>query len=415
MLQYPSAPLIWIIASRPETHLKTTFSEDAVKPSFWEEDVPIDSAKACQDVEKFLHNKFTEIQHHHSDHIHETPWPTQSQFLRITTAACGLFIFAEVIIRFISDSSIGNPVAQLRCVISIISKIPLSQLRRNPLAVLDALAKIKDFDLHCICNSLNIARDDAVTALRHLHSVLFFKKVRDIGKTCPHFYHTSFRDFVEDPSRSNEYSIDVGECGSALFWGSQALVEAMSCSRQISLSWPGDEDNNSEWLVDFTAGRIRGILKSFDSSNCTAPFYSIRVPIPQTRLSSIFANANYRQLLENHLFMFGFYLSLIMYSSGRGAALATLREHKIVTYATLPSLGVDKARLMNSTIRRLTNQTLVELDKPVMLILYFSSWTWPPPIEVAIWGGKSSGRCAIIKPDRHDINGSSSKFYVVGF
>ncbi|KAF9441132.1 hypothetical protein P691DRAFT_715326 [Macrolepiota fuliginosa MF-IS2] len=259
VLQYPSAPLIWIIASRPETHLKTTFSEDAVKPSFWEEDVPIDSPEACRDVEKFLHDKFMEIEHCYPDHIHETPWPAQNQFLRITRAACGLFIFAEVIIRFLGDSSIGNPVAQLRCVISIISKVPASQLRRNPLAVLDALygeilsriprellkvakdligtllfldhksANIEDFDLCRICNSLDIARDDAVTALHRLHSILFFPKTKDIGKTRPHFYHTSFRDFLEDPSRSNEYLIDVEECGSALFWGSQALANATLC------------------------------------------------------------------------------------------------------------------------------------------------------------------------------------------
>ncbi|KAF9440391.1 hypothetical protein P691DRAFT_782487, partial [Macrolepiota fuliginosa MF-IS2] len=200
-----------------------------------------------------------EIEHRYPDHIHETPWPAQNQFLRITRAACGLFIFAEVIIRFIGDPSIRNPIAQLRCVISIISKVPASQLQRNPLAALDALyeailsqvpcellkvakdligtllfldhksAKIKDFDLCRICNSLDIARDDAVTALHRLHSILFFPKTKDIGKTRPRFYHTSFRDFLEDPSRSNGYLIDVKECGSALFWGSQALADATLC------------------------------------------------------------------------------------------------------------------------------------------------------------------------------------------
>ncbi|KAF9440832.1 hypothetical protein P691DRAFT_817229 [Macrolepiota fuliginosa MF-IS2] len=90
-------------------------------------------------------------------------------------------------------------------------------------------ANIRDFDLSRICNSLNIARDNAVTALRRLHSVLFFPRVKDIGETRPRFYHTSFRDFLEDPSRSNEYLINVKECRSALFWGSQALADATLC------------------------------------------------------------------------------------------------------------------------------------------------------------------------------------------
>ncbi|KAF9442210.1 hypothetical protein P691DRAFT_765453, partial [Macrolepiota fuliginosa MF-IS2] len=395
----------------------------------------------------------TRSNNHHSDHIHPTTWPAQGQFLRIATAASGLFIFAEVIVRFIGDSWIGNPVAQLRCVISIISKVPASQLRRNPLAALDVLyeeilsriphdllkvakgligtllfldrksVKIRDLDFSRICNFLNIARDDAVTALRRLHSVLFFPRVKDIGKTRPRFYHTSFRDFLEDPSRSNEYLIDVKECGSALFWGSQALAGATLCSQQISLSWPSNEDNDSEWLRKFTSHRMGDISRSYSQSKILVPFYSIQVPVPQTHLFSLLENVNYRRLLGLGISEFGYFMHLVVYGEGYKAALDALQECKVVTYATLPSLGVDKARLMNSTIHREASQTLVELDKlvdaqknleDVNLLLQFMNWT--PPIEVAIWGSKSSECCAVITPWRFGIHVSSIlTFYIVGF
>ncbi|KAF9440226.1 hypothetical protein P691DRAFT_780133 [Macrolepiota fuliginosa MF-IS2] len=105
------------------------------------------------------------------------------------------------------------------------------------------------------------------------------------------------------------------------------------------------------------------------------------------------------------------------------ATLGALRDHQIVTYATLPSLGVDKARLINSTIRCECGCVLVELDKPVdgqgniacvNTLLQFMDLT--PFIETAIWGDKSSERCAVVEPERHGISDSSdSTFLIVGF
>ncbi|KAF9441135.1 hypothetical protein P691DRAFT_792000 [Macrolepiota fuliginosa MF-IS2] len=337
VLQYSSAPLIWIIASRPETHLKTASSEDNVKPSFWEEDVPVDSPEACRDVEKFLHDKFTQIEHRYFYHTHEMPWLVHSQFLRIATVASGLYI--------IGDPSIGNPIAQLRCTISIISKVPRFQLRRNTLAVLDPLfediisriprdllkvakdlaasliflnhksVNISSMNLSLICNFLNIARDDVVTALRHRRLVLFFKKVHDIGKSRPHFYHTSFQNFLEDPSQSNEYSIDIKKCRLDLFWGSQVLVGATLC---------------------------------YESSG--------------SHLLSILENTNHRQLLGTRS-RYGPLVDRTTYRVPHQVLLCALWEHQIVTYATLLSLGIDKARLMNSATHRDSTRALVELYK----------------------------------------------------
>lgn len=235
--QHPKAPLIWIIASRPEVHLKAVFSEPDVASTLWEEEVPVDSNEACEDVEKFLHKELTKISLKYPSYIRKSPWPTSEQFLKIVRAAQGLFIFADVIVRFIGDSEVGNPITQLECVLLAISSTQREGDRENPLANLDAiytaiLSKISSNTLqltkyllalliifnanrtasYCnfrfMCKILDVSEDIAVSALRHLHSVLYFPEVKDLGKTRPRFYHASFRDFLQDNSRSNEYFID---------------------------------------------------------------------------------------------------------------------------------------------------------------------------------------------------------------
>ncbi|KAF9439671.1 hypothetical protein P691DRAFT_805960 [Macrolepiota fuliginosa MF-IS2] len=112
--------------------------------------------------------------------------------------------------------------------------------------------------------------------------------------------------------------------------------------------------------------RMEDIFESPLKSQNLVPFCSIRVPGPQTHLLSLLENVNYRRLLGADLSVFGSLMYYVLYEDHYKAALDALRERKVVTYATLPSLGVDKARLMNSTIRCVGSQILVELDKPVV-------------------------------------------------
>ncbi|KXN92362.1 hypothetical protein AN958_08378 [Leucoagaricus sp. SymC.cos] len=235
--RHPSVPLVWIIASRPENHLKAVFMAGDVKDSYLEEDIPVDSDEACRDVEKFLHTSFTKIQEDYPDIIPHGPWPSNEQFLLIAKAALGLFVFAEVVVRFIGDPAVGNPVSQLSYVLSAVAKLRHNAQRKNPLAVLDAIyaaimsrlppdcldnakkllpplihlhrrsVKISDINFKNVYQSLKIARADAVAALRHLHSVIYFPRAKDFDETRPRVYHASFHDFLEDPSRSNEYTV----------------------------------------------------------------------------------------------------------------------------------------------------------------------------------------------------------------
>ncbi|KXN81275.1 hypothetical protein AN958_05362 [Leucoagaricus sp. SymC.cos] len=267
--QNPSAPLLWIIASRPEAHLKAVFDEKGIRNCFFDVEVPIDSDEAQRDVEKYLVSEFKKIREQypdliHPDLIHETAWPMHRQFVKIVEASRGYFAFAAVLVRFIEDPNVANPIDQLKWVMRAITRILLSRKQiRNPLAVLDELyteilegIKPEIFQvtrqilcasmfldrkglhrgywcLALICNSLSITRDAALTSLRPLYSVV---KLAKVGSTRPRFYHTSFRDFLQDPLRSRAYSIDPGLVGGDIVqrmvtW----LFEKVLCGYRIVL------------------------------------------------------------------------------------------------------------------------------------------------------------------------------------
>jgi hypothetical protein len=237
---HPFIPFIWIIASRPEVHIKAVFSSNLFKDSFVEEDIPVDSEEACQDVERFLHASFTKVREDYPEYFDGTLWPTHQQFLLITKAASGLFVFAEVVVRFIRDSRVGNPIAQLKYVLSAISKLNLAQNNSNPLAVLDAIyatilakipsdtldntkkllqllifanhaySRVDEFHFKYMYEYLGMNREDAISAFRHLHSVISFSQVTRKDENRPRFYHASFQDYLMNPSRSFQYSISTG-------------------------------------------------------------------------------------------------------------------------------------------------------------------------------------------------------------
>jgi Cdc6-like AAA superfamily ATPase len=60
--EHRDTPLVWIIASRPESHLSNTFEDDEVNRSCWTEYIPIDSTEACEDVERYLRSSLKGIQ-----------------------------------------------------------------------------------------------------------------------------------------------------------------------------------------------------------------------------------------------------------------------------------------------------------------------------------------------------------------
>jgi hypothetical protein len=240
--QSPTAPLIWIVASRPEPHIQLAFSHPHVQHSHIDIDVPVNSSQSCADVECYLRDRFTEIRQAYAPLFPPTThaWPLESDFLLIAATASGLFIFASTITRFIEDESFSNPVSQLQKVLHAIRVICLLESQCNPFAVLDSLyteilssiprqilpntidllafALVRYAPLGVACNWLGLTQADAYSALRKLQSVLRIPPPEAVPRNGHlEVFHASFLDYLSSLSRSGEFSIDDAKAWEKLF------------------------------------------------------------------------------------------------------------------------------------------------------------------------------------------------------
>ncbi|XP_006457014.1 hypothetical protein AGABI2DRAFT_146675 [Agaricus bisporus var. bisporus H97] len=136
--EHHDVPLVWIIASRPESHISNTFEDDEVKRSCWSEYIPIDSTEACDDVERFLRSSF-EVTQKTFRHSVDSDWPSNTHLLKLTAAASGLFVYAEVAMQFIRDSDHADPVSRLEVLLAVIDRSRAVLAKENPFVHLDAL------------------------------------------------------------------------------------------------------------------------------------------------------------------------------------------------------------------------------------------------------------------------------------
>lgn len=244
--QYPEAPLVWIISSRPESHLQTLFSRDDVLPTYHEVTIPVNSDAACRDVERYLRVELTKIKDGHPDLIPPTSlWPTETQFLEIARVASGLFVFATTVVLFIGAASTGesDPITQLHRVLAVIRQAKAAfNLEENPLAPLDLLyhqimssippatlrltKQILGFAIFDaiaatgfveVANVLGLSQHTMYNALARLASVINIPKPEDAASSTITILHASFTDYLKDPKRSGEFCVNVVEFHTAVW------------------------------------------------------------------------------------------------------------------------------------------------------------------------------------------------------
>ncbi|KXN92888.1 hypothetical protein AN958_07308 [Leucoagaricus sp. SymC.cos] len=446
---HPSVPLVWIIASRPENHLKAVFMASNIKDRYLEEDIPVDSDEACRDVEKFLHTSFTKIQEDYPDIIPHGPWPSNEQFLLIAKAALGLFVFAEVVVRFIGDPAVGNPVSQLSYVLSAVAKLRYNAQRKNPLAVLDAIyaaimsrlppdcldnakkllpvlihlqrhsVNISTIDFKGVYQSLEIVREDAFAALRHLHSVIYFSRVKDLDRTRPRVYHASFHDFLEDPSRSNQYAI-------TRLMKLDAQLALNNCLPKIFSAFPllSSECLPGYKITDHGYGILGQILENCTlSSGASIDFFSTQCHIPEESLQTILSQLDicYMVWYQPEDIPQAFYEPQLI-------PVNKLMSRQLLSICTLHSLDISPNKLKSASIehqdafkvvglyserryteddsKRWLQQSMTELAQKV-------PWT-----KVWVWGRKKKRKAALIHTDDLPIwwpSDMKKPIFVVGF
>ncbi|KAJ7651436.1 hypothetical protein B0H17DRAFT_418929 [Mycena rosella] len=215
-----SLRLRFLIASRPEAHIREEFEED----SFQELYDSVNVEQSFEDIRTYLRDEFTRIHHEHRHTMGNTltPWPSPATLEALVIKSSGYFIYASTIIRFIDDKGFrptkrlesiqklssddsDSPFAALdQLYFQILSSAPDSS-HSNLCDILCAVANFrlssKDIDL-----LLGLDADDTELILRNLHSVL------SMGSTLYPVitvHHASILDFLHDHKRSSTFYIDA--------------------------------------------------------------------------------------------------------------------------------------------------------------------------------------------------------------
>ncbi|KAF9442938.1 hypothetical protein P691DRAFT_809738 [Macrolepiota fuliginosa MF-IS2] len=233
ILQYPTSPLIWLIASRPEPHIQNAFASKTLRSSYEEIQVFVDSDQGRRDVEKYLRESFVDIRERYPQSIPSSlqQWPSESDFSTIATQSSGMFIFPSTIIRFIGDTAYADPDSRLTVVLEVIESTSSSVGGQNPFATLDVLYTriisevprdvlpttlsllviyAAGFNLPRFawnCNWLGVTQGRAYSALLRLHSVLNVPEPRNAFQENLQAFHSSFYDYLTSPSRSGPFYV----------------------------------------------------------------------------------------------------------------------------------------------------------------------------------------------------------------
>ncbi|KAF7768059.1 hypothetical protein Agabi119p4_7302 [Agaricus bisporus var. burnettii] len=312
-IKYPSSPIVWLVASRPEPHITSFFDDVRVVTVYTKEEIKIDSDEACEDVQRYLRNELSKVKLAYPTLKHKREWPSELEFTKIATASGGLFAYASTVIRYIGDPHYRDPAAQLRRVLEVINGGSKDGVlgRDHPMAQLDALYRRILFNIppdvmvntrkllliyseygwhrayfRSTCNILGLTEDAAYGAVCHLHAVAKVPAPENADNEGLEFLHKSFPDFLIDFERSG-FSLDFEdeanqfqaqtlfrvveqvpdnfsdtESGEAIECGDFGYLKGGSnCCGKISLSWPGDE----RYQLTDDQLRLRLYSKSVDS------------------------------------------------------------------------------------------------------------------------------------------------------
>ncbi|KAF7347052.1 putative nwd2 protein [Mycena venus] len=220
-------PILFLIASRPESHLRETFAE----PGLDKFHRPLNIEQSFQDVHTYLLAEFGRIHREHQTTMARvpSPWP-RSQILKdLVEKSSGYFIYASTVIKFIDDKRF-RPVERLDIILGIKNSIATSpfdtldqlyyqilcgvpiEFQPQLLVIFATITARLGLSIEKIERILELERGDIRLILRELHSVIAMPK-EDYSQVSVH--HASFLDFLDDPLRSGQFCV-VASCRTLL-------------------------------------------------------------------------------------------------------------------------------------------------------------------------------------------------------
>lgn len=219
-----SLPLRVLISSRPEPHIHFFDKTNHTNISLYGDHT------ARGDIYLHLRESFDELHdsERHAFIMHDIPkpWPSDAEVRLLADRSDGYFIYASTVLKYV-DEECFSPVKRLQEVLDASqsgSEVfeELDKLYRQILSTcrrIDRLLLILEtlffgdpavrlcLPAEIIETVLNLSRGEVASTLRGLHSVI---KIGNYGGCITHItpFHTSFLDFLSDPSRAGKYFID---------------------------------------------------------------------------------------------------------------------------------------------------------------------------------------------------------------
>ncbi|KAF8996367.1 hypothetical protein BDQ17DRAFT_1284567 [Cyathus striatus] len=224
--------LRFLIASRPECEIQKTFDLPLVNNISTR--LTLDQKYHPDlDIETYLLDAFNTIKQTHAlaYELSGTPrWPTWYDLWRLVDKSSGQFIYASIVVKFISDDNhdtreaLGviidetlkhtleeNPFAQLDALYNHILSSAVFKTKGGYDAIMAilkviALTKATQIDMKYLAAFLGVKESDMKLQMLHLHSIIYIPTKADHFYSI-RFHHASVRDFLLDPSRSGKFSL----------------------------------------------------------------------------------------------------------------------------------------------------------------------------------------------------------------
>ncbi|KAJ6456900.1 hypothetical protein C8R45DRAFT_568638 [Mycena sanguinolenta] len=211
-------PLRFIIASRPEPHIREVFDSPFYSGHYHSVNVE----QSFHDVHKYLSDEFARIHHEHDTMRNiPLPWPSSDILWGLVYKSSGHFIYASTIIKFIDDKNY-RPTERLAVVqdpnspgsksafdtLDQLYKTILSSAPRQS-EIIPILCAIFVFELatpYHIDQYFGLANGETQLLLRGLNSVIdvSFSAADQISS-----HHASFGDFLRNPGRSGNFCVST--------------------------------------------------------------------------------------------------------------------------------------------------------------------------------------------------------------
>lgn len=232
-------PFCWAVFSRPEPHIESAFSTlDPASTLCWRITLPVSGASAMEDIGLYLRNGFRNIRNQTDPN-----WPSDEEIQQLVERSGGLFVYASVILKLFGDPDLANPESLLRDLLSrqkrstklwseldIFYTLIMERIPKDTLLTTLTLLLVSEYrpavsvtvfmfsetyrsmSLLEVSNLLGYTSRSVAAALNRLRSVLYLDSrygpatfgQRDSRIS---YYHASFLEFLEDPTRSGRFCI----------------------------------------------------------------------------------------------------------------------------------------------------------------------------------------------------------------